>query len=195
LIASITGKVLEIDPTGIVVEANGLGYKLFATSHTLFRATVGSTISLAVKQIFRENEVSLYGFASGPERRLFELLISTNGLGPKLALALLEDVGEQSVVRAISENDVKTLTRASGVGQKLAQKICLDLADKIREESLLGKLATPAESGLGTVIQALVTLGVRRMDAERAAAKAKEETGDTDPQRLIPIALKYASSN
>jgi Holliday junction DNA helicase RuvA len=110
-------------------------------------------------------------------------------------LGLINDLGEAAVVRAISDNDVKTLTHATGVGQKLAQKICLELADKVREESLLGKISTSGSAGIGTVIQALITLGVRRIDAERAAAKAQEETGDSDPQKLIPLALKYASSS
>ena len=99
------------------------------------------------------------------------------------------------MVEAILNSDWKVLTRASGVGQKLAQKACLELSDKMREESLLGRVATgSASSGLATVIEALVSLGLKRADAERAATKAKEELGDAEPQKLIPAALKYASS-
>ena len=195
MLASITGRLIEVDDAGVVVEAYGIGYRLFATSRTISTLHIGEDVRLSVKQIFRENEVSLFGFLTPAERRLFELLISTNGLGPKLGLALLNDLGEAAVVRAISDNDLKTLTQATGVGQKLAQKICLELADKVREESLLGKISTSGSAGIGTVIQALITLGVRRIDAERAAAKAQEETGDSDPQKLIPLALKYASSS
>jgi Holliday junction DNA helicase RuvA len=122
-------------------------------------------------------------------------LITTNGLGPKIALSLLDSVGEESVVQSVLDSDWKTLTRASGVGQKLAQKVCIELGDKMREEQLLGRVTSgKSTSGLGTVIEALVALGLRRSDAERAATKAKDELGDVEPQKLIPVALKYASS-
>jgi Holliday junction DNA helicase RuvA len=196
LIAYVAGTVLELDETSAVIETNGVGYRVVATGRTLAGLVVGVQAALSVKQIVRENEISLYGFAGPPERRLFELLITTNGLGPKLALSLLDDVGESAVVRAILDGDWKTLTRAGGVGQKLAQKVCLELGDKMREESLLGKVAArDSRTGLGTVIEALVSLGLRRADAERAAAKAKDELGDIEPQKLIPAALKYASSS
>ena len=195
MIAYISGTVIELDSDGVVVEANGVGYRISATGRTLAGLVVGTPATLSLKQIVRENEISLYGFAGPPERRLFELLITTSGLGPKLALSLLDSVGEEATVQAILNSDWKTLTRASGVGQKLAQKACLELGDKMREESLLGRVASgTTRSGLGTVIEALVTLGLRRGDAERAAAKAKEELGDVEPQKLIPAALKYASS-
>ena len=195
MIAFISGTVIELDESGTVIETAGIGYRIAATRRTLSDLVIGTSTSLSLKQIFRENEVLLYGFASPAERRLFELLITTNGLGPKLALSLLDSVGEDATVQAILNGDWKTLTRASGVGQKLAQKACLELGDKMRDEALLGKVASGAgRSGLGTVIEALVALGLRRSDAERAAAKAKEELGDVEPQKLIPLALKYASN-
>lgn len=196
MIAYISGTVIELDETGVVIDANGIGYRISATQRTLSGLVVGTGATLSLKQIVRENEIALYGFAGPPERRLFELLITTSGLGPKLALSLLDSVGEEATVQAILDGDHKVLTRASGVGQKLAQKACLELGDKIREEALLGRVASgDSRTGLGTVIEALVTLGLRRADAERAAAKAKEELGDAEPQRLIPAALKHASSN
>ena len=86
-----------------------------------------------------------------------------------------------------------TLTRASGVGMKLAQKICVELVDKIREESLLGRLSSGTARIRDDVVEALISLGHRRIDAERAAVAAREEAGDAEPQTLIPIALKHAS--
>lgn len=195
MIAYISGTVIELDSGGAVIEANGVGYRIAATGRTLASLILGTPATLSLKQIVRENEIALYGFSGPAERRLFELLITTSGLGPKLALSLLDSVGEGAVVEAILNSDWKVLTRASGVGQKLAQKACLELSDKMREESLLGRVATgSASSGLATVIEALVSLGLKRADAERAATKAKEELGDAEPQKLIPAALKYASS-
>ncbi|MDQ2985254.1 MAG: Holliday junction branch migration protein RuvA [Armatimonadota bacterium] len=178
-----------------VIVAGGVGYRIFATQQTLARLEPGAQAEMSLKQIVRENEISLYGFAGPAERRLFELLITTSGLGPKLGLALLDDVGEEKVVQAILDADAQSLTRATGIGQKLAQKICLELGDKMRDEALLGKVSSGGvRSGLSDVIEALVALGHRRSDAERAAALAKDEAGDAAPQKLIPIALKYASS-
>jgi Holliday junction DNA helicase RuvA len=82
LLASITGRLIEVDDAGVVVEAYGIGYRLFATSRTLSTLHIGEDVRLSVKQIFRENEVSLFGFLSPDERRLFVLLFSTNGLVP-----------------------------------------------------------------------------------------------------------------
>ena len=195
MIAYISGTVIELDETGVVIETGGVGYRIAATGRTLAGLVIGTKSALSTKQIFRENEVLVYGFAAPAERRLFELLITTNGLGPKLALSLLDSVGEDATVKAILDGDWKVLTRASGVGQKLAQKVCLELGDKMRDEALLGKVsAGAAHSGLGTVTEALVALGLRRSDAERAAARAKEELGEVEPQKLIPLALKYASN-
>jgi Holliday junction DNA helicase RuvA len=196
LIAYIKGTVIELDDGSVVVAAGDVGYRIAATHRTLSGISIGGKATLSLKQIVRENEISLYGFDGPAERRLFELLITASGLGPKLALSLLDDVGEDAVVEAILGGDSKSLTRAAGIGQKLAQKICLELADMVRKESLLGKVATGGKrSGLGDVIEALVALGLRRPDAERAATLAKEEVGDALPQKLIPIALKYASGN
>lgn len=187
--------MIEIAENSAVVVAGGVGYRISATRQTLSLLELGAQAEMSLKQIVRENEISLYGFAGPAERRLFELLITTSGLGPKLGLALLDDVGEEKVVQAILDADAKTLTRATGIGQKLAQKICLELGDKMRDEALLGKVSSGgARSGLSDVIEALVALGHRRGDAERAATLAKEEVGDAAPQKLIPVALKYASS-
>lgn len=195
MIAFISGKVIEIDATGVVVVAGDVGYRIAATQHTLSQFQVGGKAEMSLKQIVRENEIALYGFAGPAERRLFEMLITASGLGPRLALSLLDDVGEDAVVEAILSGDSKTLTRAAGIGQKLAQKICLELSDKVREEALLGRVSSGSgRGGLSDVIEALVALGLRRPDAERAAALAKEEVGEAVPQKLIPIALKYASS-
>lgn len=194
MIAQIEGKVVEIGDKRVVVSAGGVGYLLFVTDHTASRLSAGAQAALFVKQIVRENEIALYGFSGAAERRLFELLISTSGLGPKLALSLLDDVGEAECVEAILSNDSKTLTRAAGIGAKLAQKICLELGDRMREEALQGKVSPSSGGrGLSVVVDALVALGVRRSDAEAAAAKAREEADGDDAAVLIPIALKYAT--
>ncbi|MGI8922802.1 MAG: Holliday junction branch migration protein RuvA [Fimbriimonadales bacterium] len=194
MIVRISGELLEIGPNYAIVMAGGVGYQLFASERLLVGLpALGMPVDLHARQVVRENDISLYGFQSASERRLFDLLITASGLGPKLALSLLGTIREEGIIASILNGDSKVLTRAAGVGMKLAQKLCVELSDKIREESLLGRLS----SGLGRtgddVVEALISLGHKRIDAERAAVAAREEAGDVGPHMLIPLALKFAS--
>jgi Holliday junction DNA helicase RuvA len=194
VIARIRGELLEVGPTHAVVLAGDVGYQLFVSERVLaWLPRTGQTVELHARQVVRENEIALYGFASAGERRLFDLLITASGLGPKLAISLLGTIGEEGVAAAIAGGDAKTLTRAPGVGPKLAQKICVELADRVREESLLGRLGPTVQARGDDVVEALIALGHRRTDAERAAVLARDEAGDETPEKLIPIALKHAA--
>lgn len=194
MIARVSGELAEVGPGSVVVMAGGIGYQLFIGESLLNRLPdLGSPVDFYTKQVVRENEIAMYGFTGAGERRLFELLLSVSGLGPRLALALVGAVGEESVVAAVLANDWKVLTRAHGVGAKLAQRVCMELHDKVREESLLGHISRPGPSAAEDVIEALIALGHRRPEAERAALAAVAEAGGDDPSTLIPLALKHAS--
>jgi Holliday junction DNA helicase RuvA len=194
MIARVIGELVEASQGYVVVVAGGVGYQLNVSERTMAAMPrTGERVDLHARQVVRENEISLYGFLTSGERRLFDLLISASGLGPKSAISMLGAVGEEGIVAAILSNDPKTLTRAPGVGMKLAQRVCVDLVDKVREESLLGRVQSGRAALSDDVVEALVTLGHRRSDAERAAHAAREEAGDAAPQTLIPIALKHAS--
>lgn len=194
MIARVIGELSEVGATYAVVIAGGVGYQLFVSERVLVSLPpIGETVDLHARQVVRETDISLYGFATASERRLFDMLITASGLGPKLAISLLSAVGEEGIVAAIVNGDAKTLTRASGVGAKLAQKLCVELSDKAREESLLGRISATDGRTRDDVVEALVALGLRRGDAERAAIAAREEAGEATPQTLIPIALKHAS--
>lgn len=193
MIARVIGELSEVGPNHIVVLAGSVGYQLFVSERLIASLPeIGQPVDLHARQVVRENEISLYGFATASERRLFELLITASGLGPKLGISLLSAIGEEGIVAAIVNHDSNTLTRAAGVGTKLAQKLCVELGDKVREEMLLGRLSGGVRSR-DDVVEALVALGHRRIDAEKAAVAAREEAGDASPQTLIPIALKHAS--
>lgn len=195
MIARLTGEVAEKGQGYVVIFAGGVGYQVFITER--FQSSlpdIGMPIDLFTKQIVRENEIALYGFETPSERRLFELLLLVNGMGPKLALSLLGNLGEEGIISAILQDEWKTLTRAPGLGSKLAERIKLELADKIREESLLGKIGKPRTPVADDVVEALVALGHKRSEAERAARAARQETKETDTRILLPIALRYATT-
>lgn len=194
MIVRIIGELTEVGPNYVVLLAGNVGYQLFVSERVLSDLPqLGAMVDLHARQVVRETDISLYGFSTSSERRLFDLLITASGLGPKLALSMLSTIGEEGIVAAILNNDSKSLTRASGVGTKLAQKICVELTDKVREESLLGRVSAGSGKSSDDVVEALVALGHRRSDAEKAAVAARDEIGDAQIQALIPVALKHAS--
>lgn len=193
MIARIRGELVEIEENYVVVIAGGVGYQVFIHEALERRLPpLGSAIDLYTRQHVRENEMVLYGFESSGERRLFDHLVSIARLGPKLALSLLATLGEEGIVTAILKNDWKTLMSAPGVGARLAQRACMEVADRVRGDVEKGVLRSGAPSVKREVVEALVSLGHKRMEAERAASLAIEEAGETTLEALIPIALKHA---
>lgn len=194
MIARLAGEVAETGGNYVVLDVSGVGYQLtISERHSASVPPVGTKIEVFCRQVVRENEISLYGFETRGERRLFDLLITVSGLGPRLGISLLSAMNESALVGAIGGKDWKALTRAAGVGSKLAERICIELADKVREESLLGNIGRTSVSAIDDVVEALVSLGHRRGDAERAAQSARDSTDSSDPSSLIPIALQFAS--
>lgn len=195
MIARLSGEIAEKGQGYVVVFAGGVGYQVYITERCQTSLPdIGMPVDLFTKQIVRENEITLYGFQRPSEKRLFELLLLVNGMGPKLALALLGNVGEEGIISAILHDEWKALTRAPGLGTKLAERIKLELADKIREESLLGKIGKPRTPVFDDVVEALVALGHKRSEAERAASEARKETKETDTKIVLPIALRHAAN-
>ena len=145
-------------------------------------------MELLTRQIFREDGVTLYGFIESFQRRLFDLLLTVQGCGPKAALALIGQVGEDAVAGAILAQDARVLTRANGIGPKLGERIILELKTKIQEEALLRKIeatmapkkkvAHPSDE----LVDALLGLGFRRNEAETAANDAREQSDDLQEQ-------------
>jgi Holliday junction DNA helicase RuvA len=147
----------------------------------------GERVDLLTRQIFREDGVTLYGFLEAFQRRLFDLMLTVNGCGPKAALALLGQVGEDAVASAILAGDARVLTRASGVGPKLAERLILELRDKMQEEALQRKLEAAIAPKKKTppadeLVDALLALGYRRNEAEAAAGTARENADNVQDQ-------------
>ncbi len=195
MIARICGEVVEVGENYVVVLAGGVGYQVFVHEGLARRLPpVGSKIDLYTRQHVRENEMVLYGFETPGERQLFDHLVTVARLGPKLALSLLATLGEEGAVTAILKNDWKTLTNAPGVGARLAQRVCMEVADRVRADVEKGILRSGVPSVKREAVEALVSLGHKRAEAERAVALALEEVGETTVEALIPVALKHAHS-
>lgn len=197
MIARLRGELLEAEGGRIVVEACGVGYEVFVPDSVLFQLPpLGEPVDLRIRQVFREDHVALYGFLEDSHRQLFDLLQDVKGCGPKVGLALLGQVGDESVVLAIQTQDVKLLTRASGVGMRLAERICLELKDKIQEQIIARKTGAVASKPKpmqvpDDVVDALMALGYRRQEAENAASVARERSDQLEEQ--IRLALRSLS--
>ncbi len=197
MIGRLRGELLDVENGLAVIDAGGVGYEVLLPDAIVVQLPmIGEKVDLLIRQIFREDGVSLYGFLLPFQRRLFDLLLSVKGCGPKVGLALIGQVGEDAVATAILSQDPKVLTRATGVGARLGERIILELKDKIQEESFMRKVTaatSPARKPSATdeLVDALLTLGYRRGEAESAASEARGQSGDVQEQ--IRFALRLLS--
>lgn len=202
MIYSISGLLRQVAPTYCVVEACGVGYQCSASTHTLSSLPGrGQEVTLLTHLWVKEDGVELFGFSTEQERHCFKMLISVSGVGPRVALAILSDAAPDRLMLSIAAGDAKALTRAQGVGSKLAQRIILELRDKVSNDDLSAEFA--AESGgvetvTGSVrssakseaISALVALGYGQTDAAAVIAPMEESLAVDE---LVRRALKSFS--
>ena len=177
MIARLRGELLERDGDRIVIDAGGVGYEVLTPQSVYIQLPdTGEKIDLWIRQIVREDGWILYGFNSLVQRRLFDLLREVKGCGPKISLALIGELGEESVISAITTQDVKELVKATGVGLRTAERIIVELKDKLQQELLLQNAAF-RESRSRVIkgpkseplIEALLALGYRRSEVEEVA--------------------------
>lgn len=184
MIAHIRGKLLAKHPNQAVVETAGVGYDVTISVPTFSDLpAVGSEVALHVHTHVREDAIALYGFLRASEKQLFEKLITVSGIGPKLAITILSGMAADEMVGAIRGNDVARLTRIPGIGKKTAERLVLELRDKLPESGPAAAPSTPAMNATEEdVLSALVNLGYQRPAAEKAlAAVAKNgKTGSFD---------------
>ena len=173
MIGLLRGTVVEIEGNLVLLEVAGVGYEVIVPDSALGRLAPKSDAVLYTRQIFREDGVTLCGFLDRSERRVFDLLLEVKGCGPRVAQALIGQVGADAVSASILSNDAKTLCRATGVGQRLAERIILELRPKIEKGAfVLGGVAAVAVSSPDRdLVEALVGLGYRRPDAEQVVSK------------------------
>lgn len=184
-IARLTGVVAERGPDWLIVDVNGVGYLVHGPVTTVAGTKVGAEIALHTHLSVREDGMTLYGFASADERRLFQTLIAVSGVGPKVALALLSIMAVDELSYAIASGNAAALSRAPGVGQKLASRIALELRDKLTAEPPVGVAGDSSE-----VVAALMGLGYTQAEATEAVAKS-ELPADAPVEDKVRLALSY----
>ncbi len=197
MIYSLNGKLIHTEPGFFVVECAGVGYKCLATMNTLRSLPrVGETAMVFTHMLVREDAVELVGFASTAEMNCFRLLTSISGVGAKVAIAILSVLTPEQVALAVSFGDSKALTKAAGVGNKLAQRIILELKDKIKK---LGIASEPSETAApqtaaavtgGNVSQALGALAVLGYNADEVLPFMKEIDTSQPVEAIIAQTLK-----
>ena len=203
MIAFVRGTVADVGLTSAVLEVGGVGLQLMCTPGTLATLRTGREALLPTSMVVREDSLTLFGFLDEDEKTVFELVQTASGVGPKLAQAVLAVLGPDELRTAIAAEDVKTLTRVPGVGQKGAQRMILELKDRIGAPVGRGRpAAAPAEQEAwrGQVQQGLVGLGWSVREADKAveavsseAAAGGADAGVPDVAALLRAALRTLS--
>ncbi|MBV8348342.1 MAG: Holliday junction branch migration protein RuvA [Mycolicibacterium sp.] len=172
MIASIRGQILDVALDHVVVEACGVGYRVNATPTTLATLRRGTEATLVTAMIVREDSMTLYGFVDADTRDLFQTLLSVSGVGPRLAMATLAVHEAPALRRALADGDVTALTRVPGIGKRGAERMVLELRDKVGlAAAAVGAPATNGHAVRRPVVEALVGLGFAVRQAEEATDK------------------------
>ncbi|MCV7176086.1 Holliday junction branch migration protein RuvA [Mycolicibacterium sphagni] len=190
MIASVRGEVLDIALDHVVIEAGGVGYKVMTTPSTLATLRRGTEARLITAMIVREDSQTLYGFADSDARDLFSTLLGVSGVGPKIALATLAVYDATALRQALAEGDVTALTRVPGIGKRGAERMVLELRDKIGPVSGgAGMAAATGHAVRAPVVEALVGLGFAAKQAEEACDKVLAGDPDATTQSALRAAL------
>ncbi len=197
MIAFVRGPVAALTLNSAVVEVGGLGLEVMCTPDTLATLRTGQIATLPTSMVVREDSLTLFGFVDEDEKTVFELVQTASGVGPKLAQAILAVLSPDQLRTAIASDDVHTLTKVSGIGQKGAQRIILELRDRLGAPTG-GRLAGRTPSGPAPwrdqVREALISLGWSVKEAESAVESVSDQAGDTpDVGALLRAALQSLS--
>ncbi len=189
MIAAVRGPVTDIALDHLVVDCAGVGYRVLVTPTTLASVRRGVEVTLLTAMIVREDSMTLYGFTESESRDLFGLLQTVTGVGPRLAMATLAVLEPQSLRRALSESDVKALTTVPGIGKRVAERLVVELRDKVTAPTGPAGAAMAVGSVGDQVTEALVGLGFQEAAAEKAVATVFAETPDADSATALRACL------
>ena len=212
MIAKLRGIVDSYGEDAAIIDVNGVGYLVFASSKTLSKLIIGAEVSLYIETVVREDSISLFGFADALEKEWFNTLTKVQGVGAKVCLAILSVLSPLQLTQAISAQDKNSFARANGVGPKLAARIVTELKDKIVTVPIMGMSSNLSEnintddasnsvanvvmaqqgdpSKIEDAISALVNLGYQRLEAYKAVNQAALNNPDADMSGVIKAALK-----
>lgn len=200
MISFVRGTVADITESSVILEAGNVGYEIFMTGNALSQIYIGQELKVHTHFHVREDAMQLYGFLSKDDLQVFRLLLGVNGVGPKGAMGILAGITADELRFAVLSDDVKTLSKAPGIGKKTAQKLILELKDKLKlEDAFEAKFAHEQEKAMsgeqmGTdvrqeAMEALVALGYSATDALRAVRKV-ENVDAGDVEAVLKAALK-----
>lgn len=196
MISFLDGVLVSKTPTEIIVDVNGVGYSVHIPLSTFQKLDgLNQRVKVFTHLHVREDAMQLYGFATEPERELFRMLISVSGIGPKIAQGILSGMDAAELKQCISTGDVASLTTIQGVGRKTAERIVMELRDKLgKPEESLGVLSLGKQASIRSeALNALLSLGFTRSSAEAALRTVLQRTQDLSLEELIKQALRHAS--
>lgn len=200
MIYSVHGKVVHMEQNLAVIECAGVGYGCRTTAYTLSQLAIGEETTLLTCMNVREDAVELFGFCDSAELNCFKMLLSVNGVGPKAALSILSDLSPQSFALCVAGGDSKVLTRSPGIGKKIADRIILELKDKLAKQSEnipaesyaeLSQIGTAVGNNVSEAVSALVVLGFSSAQAQKAVAGLSPDLSVSD---MVKEGLKRLSS-
>lgn len=191
MIASLSGRIQEKYPDSLVVEVGGIGLQVFVPATLRDEVRIGETLFLHTHLVVRQDAFSLFGFETREAKEFFNLLLGVNGVGPRLALTVLSTLSPDAIRRAIFHEQAEVFNRVPGIGKKTAQKILLQLQDKIKPEIGLEPVATFSDVD-GEVLDALTALGYSLIEAQTALQSIPRDTPQEVETRLR-LALQYFS--
>lgn len=200
MIGRLTGQLLEKQPPELLIDVNGVGYEVSAPMSTFYvLPEIGEKVVLHTHMVVREDAQLLYGFANESERKLFRVLIKINGVGPKLALTILSGIASDDFIRCIHDNDAAALVRLPGIGKKTAERLIVELRDKLgtdaepitHAENATMINSAAASSPIADAVSALISLGYKPNEASRIVRSINTEGLTTE--EIIRLSLQGLS--
>lgn len=198
MIAHLSGKLIHKQPNAVIVDVNGVGYELVVPLSTFYDlGDIGADVALRVHTHVREDALQLFGFRTDREKQLFLAVTSVSGIGPKLGITLLSGLSADELVRAIRDNNLAKLVAVPGVGKKTAERLVVELRDKMTKLSLslssepVTSDYTPVANAMSDdIVSALVNLGYQKAAAEKAVANVFKENADASFEAALKSALR-----
>ena len=199
MISYIRGELIAIEEEKVIVDVNGVGFGIYMPGQAMsLLPSVGETVKLHTYMNVREDAMQLFGFLTRDDLSVFKLVIGVSGIGPKGGLSILSQLSPDELRFAVMSHDVKAISAAQGIGKKTAEKLIIELKDKLNIEDVLGKVsdvspkmvADPANQVQAEAVQALVALGYGNSEALKAVKKVDVDK-DTTVEEVLKLALKY----
>ena len=191
MITHIRGKLVEKNPTFVIIECNGIGYYLHISLHTFSKLPDLEAVKLYTYLSIKEDSHTLFGFTDKVEREIFKLLISVSGVGPSIARTMLSSMTPEQIQQSIASEDVVTIQSVKGIGAKTAQRVIIDLKDKIVKTYLLSEDYVQSDNTIKEeALSALEVLGFSRKQVEKLVQKIIQEAPNTAVENIIKQALK-----